>query len=143
MCDYSLHNAASRPAKIDDKLVTTRFTGTTTRGFAAVGEPEVAVCLLPGTEIVFEQEAEYDHPFGRLFPRRCKLGSNVAQFRQVNLADPHAHHDALEFPNGRIVLLTRLRPGQRATVIQLPAGERSAPTAVEPREQAAVTRVRG
>jgi hypothetical protein len=50
----------------------------------------------------------------------------VARFRQINLSDAHAHHDALEFPNGRIVLLTRLRPGQRATVIQLPAAQRAA-----------------
>ena len=25
MCDYSLHNVASRPAKVGDKLVTTQF----------------------------------------------------------------------------------------------------------------------
>jgi hypothetical protein len=142
MCDYSLHNTASRPAKVGDKLVTTCFVGSTTRGFAAVEEPDVAVCLLPGTEVVFEQDAEYDHVFGRLWPGLCKLASNVAQFRQVNLADVHAHHDALEFPNGRIVLLTRLRPGQRATVIQLPAGLRSAPTVAEPTDQTAVARDR-
>jgi hypothetical protein len=32
-----------------------------------------------------------------------------------------AHHDALEFPDGRIVLLTLLCEGQQATVLQLPA----------------------
>jgi len=53
MCDYSLHNVTSRPAKIDDKLVSTKFSCSTTRGFAAVGEPNVAVCLLPGTEVAF------------------------------------------------------------------------------------------
>jgi hypothetical protein len=30
-----------------------------------------------------------------------------------------AHHDALEFPDGRIGLLTLLREGQAATVLQL------------------------
>jgi hypothetical protein len=35
------------------------------------------------------------------------------------------HHDALELPGGRIVLLTRLNEGQRATVLQLPASVRS------------------
>ncbi len=30
-------------------------------------------------------------------------------------------HDALEFPGGQIVLLTRLCEGQRAKVLQLPA----------------------
>jgi hypothetical protein len=32
------------------------------------------------------------------------------------------HHDALEFPDGQVVLVTRLCEGQRATVLQLPAG---------------------
>ena len=49
MCDYSLHHVATRPAQIEDKLVTTKFSNSITRGFAAVGEPHVAVCLLPGT----------------------------------------------------------------------------------------------
>jgi hypothetical protein len=123
MCDYSLHCVASRPAKVGDKLTTTSFAGTSTRGFAAVGEPNVAVCLLPGTEIVFEREAEYEHAFRRLLPglRLGRLGHSVARFRQINTEQSHAHHDALEFPDGRVVLVTRLRPGQRATVIQLPA----------------------
>ncbi len=40
------------------------------------------------------------------------------------MTDPHAHHDALEFPDGRIVKVTRLVAGQTATVLQLPAGVR-------------------
>jgi hypothetical protein len=48
MCDYSLHHVASRPAKVDDKLVVTKFSNSITRGFATAGEPNVAVCLLPG-----------------------------------------------------------------------------------------------
>jgi hypothetical protein len=61
MCDYSLDFVASRPAKVGDKLISTRFDNSFTRGFAAVGEPNVAVCVLPGTEIAFEQEVEYRH----------------------------------------------------------------------------------
>jgi hypothetical protein len=34
------------------------------------------------------------------------------------------HHDALELPGGKILLVTYLREGQRATVLQLPATER-------------------
>jgi hypothetical protein len=45
----------------------------------------------------------------------------TAIFRQVNLANPNAHHDALEFPNGEIVLLTYLMEGQEAMILQLPA----------------------
>ena len=54
MCDYSLHDVASRAALVGDKLVTTKFSNSSTRGFAATGEPNVAVCLLPGTEVAFE-----------------------------------------------------------------------------------------
>ena len=73
-----------------------------------------------------------------MLPRLRKLGTNVARFRQINLKDPHAHHDALEFPNGRVVLLTRLRPGQYATVIQLPAAQRAA--TAEPMGDSAIIR---
>lgn len=122
MCDYSLHTVASRPAKLGDRLITTSFAGSITRGFASIGEPDVAVCLLPGTEIAFEKEAESRHPFSRLFPslRFGKVGETVARFRHINPDQPQTHHDALEFANGRIVLLTQLCPGQQATVLQLP-----------------------
>lgn len=133
MCDYSLHDVASRPAKVGDELVTTRFATSLTRGFSAVGEPNVAVCLLPGTELAFEKEAKYDHSLAWLLPRYRfgKLGQTVARFRQINTDRPSVHHDALEFANGRIVLLTRLCPGQHASVLQLPAQARAAKEAEE------------
>jgi len=120
MCDYSLHHVASRPAKVGDKLVSTQFGKSITRGFASVTEPDVAVCLLPGTELAFESEVEYEPQFHLIYPTR-KIASKVAQFRWVNPDRPHVHHDALEFADGRVVLLTRLCPGQVATVLQLPA----------------------
>jgi hypothetical protein len=119
MCDYSLHLVTTRPAKVADKLITTRFNISTTRGFAEVGEPNVAVCVRPGTEIAFENEAEYYDVWGS--SRGHKTGQKIARFRQVNQGDPLRHHDALEFPDGQIVLLTRLREGQHATVLQLPS----------------------
>src|SRR6267142_3511191 len=120
MCDYSLHLVASRPAKVGDKLVTTKFNNSLTRGFAAVGEPHVAVCLLPGTEVAFEKEVECEH-FFRVFGSRKLIVDKVARFRRIKTEDPNAHHDALEFPDGQIVLLTRLCEGQHAAVLQLPA----------------------
>jgi hypothetical protein len=120
MCDYSLDFVASRPAKVGDRLVSTRFGNSITRGFAAVGEPGIAVCLLPGTELAFEKDVEYEPSF-HLFRRSEKIIGKVAQFRQVNPNQPHSHHDALEFPGGQIVLLTRLLPGQVVSVLQLPA----------------------
>jgi hypothetical protein len=124
MCDYSLHNVATRPAQIEDKLVTTKFRNSITRGFAAVGEPHVAVCLLPGTEIAFDENVECEPSFGIGILPNKKIGQRLARFRQVNVDNPVAHHDALEFPDGQVVLLTRLRVGQRATVLQLPAAAR-------------------
>jgi len=117
MCDYSLHLVKSRPAKVGDKLVSTKFANSITHGFAAVGEPDVAVCLLPGTEIAFDKNVvEYRHSF---LPNR-RLEEKVAQFRQIHMDNPNTHHDALEFPNGRILLVNRLCEGQYATVLQLP-----------------------
>jgi hypothetical protein len=57
MCDYSLHHVKTRPAKVGDKL-TTRDFGLGTRGFAALEDESVAVCVLPGTELSFAREVE-------------------------------------------------------------------------------------
>ena len=119
MCDYSLHHVASRPAKVGDQLQTSKFFKTPTGGFAALDDANIAVCLLPGTEIAFEQDVRCEPAFG-IFPSR-KLGQRLARFRQINMDQPCVHHDALEFPDGKIVLVTRLCEGQRATVLQMPA----------------------
>jgi hypothetical protein len=122
MCDYSLQHVASRPAKVGDKLVTTRFVNTPTGGFAAVDNSNVAVCLRPGTELAFERDVECEPALG-ILPSR-KIGQRLARFRQVNVEQACVHHDALEFSDGRIVLVTRLRDGQQATVLQMPAAMR-------------------
>jgi hypothetical protein len=115
MCDYSLHAVATRPAEVADTLVSTDFY-TGTRGFASPDNPQVAVCLRPGTEIAFEKDAQTD---GMML--RKNIGDRLARFRQVNTDRAHQHHDALEFSNGTIVLVTNLATGQRTTVLQLPA----------------------
>jgi hypothetical protein len=127
MCDYSLHHVASRPAKVGDKLIATKFVNTPTGGFAAVDNPNVAVCLRPGTELAFEHDVECEPALG-ILPGR-KIGQRLARFRQVNVEQPCVHHDALEFPDGKIVLVTRLREGQHATVLQMPAAIRGEPVA--------------
>ena len=125
MCDYSLQNVRSRPAKVADKL-TTRDFGTATRGFAAAEDVGVAVCVLPGTELAFSSPVTItDYRF--IVGSKVEiLGHATAIFRQVNKNEPMQHHDALEFPDGRIVLLTKLSEGQEATVLQLPAQPTSA-----------------
>jgi hypothetical protein len=117
MCDYSLEHLASRDAKASDVLITTRFSLTT--GFSAVGQPNVAVCLRPGTELAFDHDVIYET--SAVFFGKRQLAARVARFRQVNTATPHAHHDALEFPDGKVVLLTHLAEGQTATVLQTPS----------------------
>ena len=130
MCEYSLRSVASRPAEIGDDLVVTSFPNSFTRGFAAVGQPDVAVCLVPGTELAFEKEACTDRLFWFL-PNR-KLGATVARFCRVNEDLPSTHQDALEFPSGEKVLLTNMSDGQRARVIQLPATVRPGKGAASP-----------
>jgi hypothetical protein len=124
MCDYSLQHIASRPARVGDKVVVSQFSGTATRGFAVVNEPDVAVCILPGTELVFDQDVKYE-PAIAFFPKR-NARQRLARFRRLNEDRPATHHDALEFSDGKTVLVTRLRTGQHATVLQLPAGSRVA-----------------
>ncbi len=120
MCDYSLQNIRSRPAKVGDKLTTHDF-GTLTRGFAAAENARVAVCVLPGTELAFSSAVKIaDFRFVVRWQVE-KLSHATAIFRQVNKNEPLKHHDALEFPDGHIVLLTQLCEGQEATVLQLPA----------------------
>ena len=120
MCDYSLESVSSRPAKVGDKL-TTRDFGTLTRGFAAAENARVAVCVLPGTELAFSSSVKIAHFRFVVRWQVEKLSHATAIFRQVNKDEPRKHHDALEFPDGRIVLLTQLCEGQEATVLQLPA----------------------
>jgi len=116
MCDYSLHAVATRPAEVGETLVSTKFQMAGTRGFASPDSPRVAICLRPGTELAFEHDALIG---GVMFSE--SVGARLARFRQIDTDKPHQHHDALEFSNGTIVLVTHLAAGQRATVLQLPA----------------------
>jgi hypothetical protein len=120
MCDFSLQHIASRPAKVGDKLVTTYF-NTGTGGFMPAdtlpGETKVAVCVMPGTELAFE-DGIATRSFYLGYSKRA---SKVARFTQVDKHIMQAHHDAIELPDGEVILLTRLYEGQTATVLQLPA----------------------
>lgn len=123
MCDYSLHAVASRPAEIAETLVSTEFRGMTTRGFASANDPTVAVCLSPGTELAFEEDVRVR---GIIFHKNVK--DRMARFRQLHV-DANKHHDALEFSNGVIVMVTNLVGGQTAMVLQLPADPAKRPGA--------------
>ena len=116
MCDYSLHAVASRPAEVGETLVTTTFRGTSTRGFASETDRSVAVCLLPGTELAFEEAVRYDNRW--IWTRTVE--SRVGKFGKIDPLVPERHHDAVEFADGSYVLVTQLVEGQRVTVLQLP-----------------------
>jgi hypothetical protein len=116
MCDYSLQGVASRPAVVEDEIVSAQFFGTLTRGFGEVGNAQLAVCLAPGAEVVFAGPVRYMDERGGVMGDALPT---VARFREIDLDIPNTHHDALEFDSGRVILVTRLVAGQKARVIQL------------------------
>ena len=84
MCDYSLHNVKTRPAKVGDKLITRQFS-LGTRGFYAPEDASVAVCVLPGTELSFAEEVRRvtSWPW-----TTAVIGHKAAIFRQINQNNP-------------------------------------------------------
>ena len=132
MCDYSLQHVQSRPASVGDKLTTKDF-GHCTKGFAASEDANVAVCVLPGTEIAFGASIKV-----RQFGEEFELPHEVAIFRQKDKELQYAHHDALEFPDGSYEMLTNLVEGQTASVLQLPAAPKTAEEAKEQERLAVV-----
>jgi len=133
MCDYSLHSVKTRPAQVGDKL-TTRLFETGTRGFCAPEDTSVAVCVLPGTELSFTEEVRRLRPWPW---SKSAIKHRTAIFRQINKDVLTTHHDALEFPDGQIVLLTFLHEGQQATVLQLPVTQQGVKEA-KPQEARAI-----
>ena len=119
MCDYSLHAVASRPAKVGETLVSTRFITGGTVGFASPTDLGVAVCLQPGTELASETNVRYRTAWFRSHT----VSFNVAKFCKLAPNDPIQHHDALAFPDGSTVLVNTLVRGQRMRVLQMPVTE--------------------
>jgi hypothetical protein len=119
MCDYSATGVKQRAAVKEETLVS-GIISRHTNGFVGVNDSSTAVCLLPGTELAFEKPVRALGPLFRL--SATPAGSQtVATFVQVNKDQPSVHHDALQFVDGKIILLNDLTKGQRAVVVQLPA----------------------
>ena len=88
MCDYSLlhvANAASQGRRQAGDDAFQQFDHARLRGGR---EPDVAVCLLPGTEIAFDENVECEPSFGIGMLPNKKIGQRLARFRQVNLDNP-------------------------------------------------------
>lgn len=129
MCDYSLKHMASRPATVDDKLVVSKFSSSLSLGFTAGENKAEVVCVLPGTELAFDENIVESgsgvlNAFG--FGGDKTHEHKTARFRQIDLEKSHVHHDAFELPDGSIVKLQNLKAGQTATVLQLPAAPKTA-----------------
>ena len=133
MSDY----VKSRPAKAGEKLRTQHFHPGRV-GFASPEDASTAVCVLSGTELAFATAIRCS-PRGLFGWKVILINHTTATSRQVNKANPLTHHDALEFPDGRMVLLTQLLEGQEATVLQLPA---QPVTAAETKAQKRIRNVR-
>jgi hypothetical protein len=127
----------SRPAKVGEKLRTQHFHPGTV-GFAAPEDANTAVHVLPGTELAFATAIRCS-PRGLFGWKVILLNHTTATFRHVNKGNPLTRHDALEFPDGRMMLLTHLLEGQEATVLQLPA---QPVTAAETKAQKRIRNVR-
>ena len=125
MCDFSLMSVQSRPAAVGDKLVSTGFSTSTSKGFAGCDNKDVAVCILPGTEIAFDENIKTRNYGMYVWGKEVDHGHKVARFRQVDKHIAHKHHDALELPDGTIVMLNDLIENQTATVLQLPAAPKT------------------
>lgn len=133
MCDYSLMHVKSRAAKVGDQLTSGRIKGdpiqtdsVATKGLFDAREPEVAVCLLPGTEVSFSQA-----PVTFLGIPVWRSKQATATFRQVNKDSLRVHHDAFEFRSGEVRLVNDLKPGQKVRVLTLPAAPQTAREATE------------
>ena len=109
MCDYSLHAVASRPAQVGETLITTTFPRTTTRGFASESEPEIAVCMLPGTELAFAGNVKYQSQWQ--WPKVIEL--RVGKF---SVLDP-------QLPQRRVVRC-RHKPGRAFLSLSAHRGRR-------------------
>jgi hypothetical protein len=132
-----MHALATRPAKVGETLITTTFPGTSTRGFASESDLNVAVCMLPGTELAFAQNVRYDNRW--IWTRQVNF--RVGKFGAIDQQIPDRHHDTIEFPDGRHVLVTLLCEGQRATVLQLPVVAQAAGRTPDIADTSAATRI--
>jgi ATP-dependent exoDNAse (exonuclease V) alpha subunit len=78
--------------------------GSCTRGFASAEETEVAVCLLPGTELVFEQNVRHH---GRWFGRSITYGFGELDMLVPAYAATFHKSQGSEYPAVIIPVLTQ------------------------------------
>jgi hypothetical protein len=115
MCDYSMHAIKNRKAVVGDKIKTSIFNGHSSPGIesCAPGEAMMAICLIPGTGIEFDRPVTY---------RKNGYAMMVSDYRTAKYVHiPNASYsDHLKFPDGSLILIAYLAPGQTGTVAYVP-----------------------
>ena len=100
MCDYSLEMYASRPARAGEHYVTTRFASGSI-GLSVPGDTSCAICVQYDTPLVLEN-----------VPAHVR-GTDGAERAEVVFAriESGAYHDAVAFPDGRVLSLQQIGVG--------------------------------
>jgi hypothetical protein len=116
MCDYSMHAVKNRKAVVGDKVKTSDFKRTSSPGLESLSEPGLAICLLPGTGVEFDEPVHHrDVNMNPHAPISFKIGRYVRK-----AGDQAEFHDAFQFPDGTVVLMAYLCTNQTGTVTYVP-----------------------
>ena len=107
MCDYSLEMYRSRPARVGEQYVTSRFRSGSI-GLMAPGDCQTAVCVMADARLKFEAIPEH------IQQRFGLTASEVAVFVRREIG---AYRDAIRFTNGAEATLQQLGPGLKVGVI--------------------------
>jgi hypothetical protein len=109
MCDYSLANYGSRPAREFERYVTTRFS-TGSVGLASPGDCGTAVCVQYDTRLVVEG-----------VPREVQAAFAIGPIAEATFIrlDHGPYRDGLRFDNGRRISIQQLGIGVGAIVTRV------------------------
>jgi hypothetical protein len=107
MCDYSLEQYRSRPARVGESYETYRFPSGTV-GFIAPGDAFTAVCMAYDTRLRLTG-----------VPQAVRNCCQVTADEDVTFTrhETGPYHDGVRFANGAVMTLQRLGPGVVGHVI--------------------------
>ncbi len=115
MCDYSLEMYASRPAREEEKYVTTRFPSGSI-GLASAGDCTTAVCVQYDTRLKLENISN---------DLQTRLGVKPEEEVIFARLEHGAYRDGIKFSNGKEVSLQLLGAGVGVALVAV----REAPVA--------------
>jgi hypothetical protein len=116
MCDYSMHAVKNRKAVVGDKVRTSNFGGKSSPGLESLSEPGVAICLIPGTGVEFNDPIHHTN--------EGRGPHTITDFKITRYVRKEGHStefkDAFQFPDGTVMLMAYLPVGQHGTVTYVP-----------------------